>query len=159
MSSRSNHRVHDVIIIGGGVAGLSAAQELLRNGCDNICVLEAQNRLGGRVKQVSGIVPWELDAGAELVHGQDSTVATLLTSSLKAELTRNEYPNYVYWPDTGAIECACGDDSSGAHHKGQALKHTFDLIEQVIVLPFCSCLPSGPGVRSFQAGRCCHGPC
>lgn len=48
----AGERQHDVLIIGGGVAGLSAARELLENGCSNICVVEAQDRLGGRVKQV-----------------------------------------------------------------------------------------------------------
>eukprot|EP00892_Ulva_mutabilis_P009134 jgi/Ulvmu1/6593/UM003_0230.1 len=133
MESDGRQQVHDVVIIGGGVAGLSAAQELLRNGCENICVLEAQNRLGGRVKQVSGIAPWALDAGAELVHGQDSTVASLLTDSLKVDLSKKEYPNYVYWPGTGEIECACGDEDEHdeVEDKGNVVRQTFNLIEQL----------------------------
>ncbi|XP_050435216.1 protein anon-37Cs-like [Adelges cooleyi] len=38
-----------VIIIGGGFSGLSAAKHLLCNGIDDILILEARNRLGGRV--------------------------------------------------------------------------------------------------------------
>lgn len=127
-SMTSKRHVHDVVVIGGGVAGLSAAQELLRSGCDNICVVEAQNRLGGRVKQVSGIVPWDLDAGAELVHGQDSTVASLLAKDLKADLVKKEYPNYVYWRDSGDIACACGEAEAT---EDATVDSTFNLIEQV----------------------------
>lgn len=38
-----------VCIIGGGVAGLGAAQELIQSGVDDILILEAQDRVGGRV--------------------------------------------------------------------------------------------------------------
>ena len=37
-----------VLIIGGGIAGLCAATELLRHGKE-VCVLEAKMRLGGRI--------------------------------------------------------------------------------------------------------------
>ena len=37
-----------VLIIGGGIAGLSAASALLRLGC-KVTVLEAKGRLGGRI--------------------------------------------------------------------------------------------------------------
>jgi phytoene dehydrogenase-like protein len=38
-----------VIIIGAGIAGLSAAVHLLENGVSEILVLEAQSAIGGRV--------------------------------------------------------------------------------------------------------------
>ncbi len=40
---------YDVIIIGGGVSGLAAASKLLELGHENIIVLEASDRLGGRI--------------------------------------------------------------------------------------------------------------
>lgn len=151
----SKQHVHDVVVIGGGVAGLSAAQELIRNGFDNVCVVEAQNRLGGRLKQVSGIVPWDLDAGAELVHGQDSTVASILAKDLKADLAKKEYPNYVYWRDSGDIVCACGEASAS---EDATVGSTFNLIDQVRCVSLASCnqvnLPWRPAVvrRSLQSG-------
>ena len=60
--------VSDVIVVGGGVAGLAAAGELGRRGF-NVTLLEARDRLGGRVWTVrpSG---WGLpvELGAEFVH-------------------------------------------------------------------------------------------
>lgn len=41
-----------VVIVGAGVAGLSAALHLLKEGVTQIIVVEAQGRLGGRIKQV-----------------------------------------------------------------------------------------------------------
>jgi monoamine oxidase len=45
-----------VIVIGGGVAGLVAAWELLRQGHDPL-ILEAQNRVGGRVHTLRDFAP------------------------------------------------------------------------------------------------------
>lgn len=38
-----------VIVIGAGIAGISAASKLIENGFKNVTVLEAENRIGGRV--------------------------------------------------------------------------------------------------------------
>ncbi|MES2931650.1 MAG: NAD(P)/FAD-dependent oxidoreductase [Patescibacteria group bacterium] len=58
---------YDVIVIGAGVAGLAAAQELTKAG-ESVVVLEAQDYIGGRIKTLRerGVV----EAGAEFVHGE-----------------------------------------------------------------------------------------
>ena len=38
-----------IVIIGAGVAGLGAADILVRNGFNDITVLEAKDRIGGRI--------------------------------------------------------------------------------------------------------------
>lgn len=43
-----------VVIIGAGIAGISAAEYLYRNGYTDVTVLEATNRTGGRIWTVSG---------------------------------------------------------------------------------------------------------
>jgi monoamine oxidase len=43
---------HDVVVIGAGLAGLSAARDSARGGAD-VVVLEARNRAGGRVEQTT----------------------------------------------------------------------------------------------------------
>ena len=39
--------MHDVVVIGGGIAGLTAARDLAHRGY-GVVVLEARDRLGGR---------------------------------------------------------------------------------------------------------------
>ena len=46
----SEANIYDVIIIGGGVSGLAVASELSELGHEKILVLEASDRLGGRIK-------------------------------------------------------------------------------------------------------------
>lgn len=59
----------DVVVIGAGMAGLTAARALLQQG-RRVAVLEARDRVGGRVlsKRVDGGDVVEL--GAEFVHGR-----------------------------------------------------------------------------------------
>jgi len=40
---------HKVIIIGAGIAGLAAATHLTQHNLNDFIVLEAQNRIGGRI--------------------------------------------------------------------------------------------------------------
>jgi len=61
-----------VIIIGAGASGLMAALELSRAG-RNVIVLEARDRLGGRIHTIQGI-----EAGAEFVHGDLPLTESLL---------------------------------------------------------------------------------
>jgi monoamine oxidase len=59
----------DVVIIGAGAAGLSAARELQARGLE-VILLEARERIGGRVfthRDRDTVVPIEL--GAEFIHG------------------------------------------------------------------------------------------
>ena len=44
-----------VIIIGGGLAGLSAADYLVNHGAEDVCILEAKNSLGGRIHTIEVI--------------------------------------------------------------------------------------------------------
>jgi monoamine oxidase len=77
-----------VIIIGGGIAGLSAANELLKHGC-TVTVLEAKNRFGGRIHTIrEGTLPIEL--GAEFIHGKSKA---LLNAVRAAGLSTHEVPD------------------------------------------------------------------
>jgi monoamine oxidase len=67
----------EVIVLGGGVAGLAAAVELSQAD-RRVLLLEARERLGGRVhtQQEPGLLPIEL--GAEFVHGRPAEIWELL---------------------------------------------------------------------------------
>ena len=48
----ANKGRYSVVVIGAGVSGLSAAHQLMRRGICDVLVVEALDRMGGRVKQV-----------------------------------------------------------------------------------------------------------
>lgn len=41
-----------VVVVGAGAAGIAAATKLVSNGFKNVTVLEAENRIGGRINTV-----------------------------------------------------------------------------------------------------------
>lgn len=63
----ASSEVFDCLVIGAGVAGLTAAQSLTAAGL-KVLVLEAKDRLGGRVHTVT-LGGQNLDLGATFVHG------------------------------------------------------------------------------------------
>ncbi len=48
----SAYSLNQVIIVGGGMSGLSASVKLKESGITNVIILEASNRLGGRMNTV-----------------------------------------------------------------------------------------------------------
>jgi monoamine oxidase len=78
-----------VIVIGGGIAGLSAARELTRQGV-SVTLLEAKSRWGGRIYTALGSTPIEL--GAEFVHGRDPKLIELIS---EAGLTTQKVPGEI----------------------------------------------------------------
>lgn len=65
---------HDVIVIGAGAAGLAAFEMLDRAGL-RVIVLEARDRVGGRICTVHDpLSPLPLELGAEFVHGRPAEI-------------------------------------------------------------------------------------
>lgn len=66
----------DVVIVGAGLAGLSAADQLIRQGYD-VLVLEGRDRVGGRIRttEVAGV---PVDAGATWVAPDHSAMHGLI---------------------------------------------------------------------------------
>lgn len=55
-----------VLIIGGGMAGLSAGNHLMQNGLSDFKILEARNRIGGRIISI--------DIGTQKVFGLNQLI-------------------------------------------------------------------------------------
>jgi monoamine oxidase len=64
-----------IIVIGAGVAGLTAARDLMRGG-EEVRVLEARDRIGGRIlTERSETLRVPIELGAEFLHGEAKEVA------------------------------------------------------------------------------------
>jgi monoamine oxidase len=75
----------DVLVIGAGAAGLAAARALADAGRE-VIVLEARDRIGGRVWTDHAFGPIPVERGAEFIHGQRAgTWEWLRRAGLRAE--------------------------------------------------------------------------
>jgi monoamine oxidase len=63
--------VHDVLVIGAGMAGVTAARDACRAGLD-VLVVEAQDRVGGRVHTDREFCDLPVERGAEFIHTKDA---------------------------------------------------------------------------------------
>jgi monoamine oxidase len=76
-----NEPRHDIIVVGGGAAGLMAATELLKHG-NRVTILEANDRLGGRIHTVhDASFNRPVERGCEFVHGDLPLTVQLLKAA------------------------------------------------------------------------------
>jgi monoamine oxidase len=68
---------HDVVVIGAGVAGLAAARALRAAGRD-VVVLEARERIGGRIHTHHEPQGPPIELGAEFIHGRADALQQIL---------------------------------------------------------------------------------
>ncbi|GKU88606.1 hypothetical protein SLEP1_g2850 [Rubroshorea leprosula] len=87
-----------VIVIGAGISGISAAKVLAENGIDDLLILEASDRIGGRIrKEKFGGVTVELGAGwIAGVGGKESNPVWELASGSGLRTCLSDYSNARY---------------------------------------------------------------
>ena len=96
---------YKVLILGAGMAGISAAQTLYDAGITNFRVLEATERIGGRLlmKQFDGAV---VELGGNWVHGTDRNPIWTLVQEAKLEhvdtMIAPEKGRYIVLDENGA---------------------------------------------------------
>ncbi|WP_225836349.1 NAD(P)/FAD-dependent oxidoreductase [Streptomyces sp. NK08204] len=81
-TSASSDR-HKVIVVGAGISGLAAARRLADQG-EDVVVLEARNRIGGRIWTSEKWAGVPLDLGASWIHGIDNNPIAALAAKAKA---------------------------------------------------------------------------
>src|SRR5215472_7364421 len=90
-----------VIVLGAGIAGLAAAERLGKAG-HRVVLLEARDRVGGRVLSLPSMVPEHaIELGAEFVHGRPRLLDEYLTSH-SLQLLESSAQNYCPGEDCPA---------------------------------------------------------
>jgi monoamine oxidase len=128
---------HDVIVVGAGIAGLAAAQELRKLGRD-VIVVEARDRLGGRTSTLD-IAGATVDLGGAWLHGPDGNPLTDYLADENIEWR----PDGTWGHNLGVALDGCWVPQSEARSVGLAF-HDFDPAEAAEAL--------GPGEDVYRQG-------
>lgn len=65
---------YTVVIVGAGAAGIGAARELKAQGINSVLILEASDRIGGRINTVQASPHGIVELGAQWIHGEEENV-------------------------------------------------------------------------------------
>lgn len=98
-SNRTDGSDSDVIVIGAGISGLAAARHLVDHG-QSVLILEARNRVGGRIWTSRKWADAPMDLGASWIHGIDGNPIYQLAQQAGAETVVTDGDNITYYlPD------------------------------------------------------------
>jgi monoamine oxidase len=95
-----------VIVVGAGLAGLAAARDLAARGV-KVTVLEARNRIGGRIWTSNDWPGLPMDLGASWIHGTNGNPLTKLADVIGAKRLATSYDSSMALDATGkAVDLA-----------------------------------------------------
>ncbi|XP_024943556.1 peroxisomal N(1)-acetyl-spermine/spermidine oxidase isoform X2 [Cephus cinctus] len=117
-------KIPKIVIVGAGAAGISAASRLQESGLQNIVILEAENRIGGRV-YTTNFSENVVELGAQWVHGERNNVVFDLASPLNlldSSRNINDFTKYTFVDVHGNI--------SSQEQCTEVLKIYYDISDQ-----------------------------
>ncbi len=95
----------DILIIGAGAAGLAAGQSLRKAGHD-VQILEARDRIGGRVWTDRALAGIPVERGAEFIHGDRTCTWELIPGGKKDAIFTGAYKDFTYEYGNILLTCA-----------------------------------------------------
>ncbi|HEX3083546.1 MAG TPA: FAD-dependent oxidoreductase, partial [Pyrinomonadaceae bacterium] len=99
-SAKAQRPKLDVIVIGAGVAGLAAARRLKSQGA-SVLILEARNRIGGRIWTDTSMPGVSLDLGASWIQGTNGNPITSLARSFNLRTSPTDFENIALYDPAG----------------------------------------------------------
>ncbi len=99
--------LYDTIILGAGAAGLAAGR-VLHDAGQKIIILEARDRIGGRIWTDENFANFPVELGAEFIHGENASTHDLAKAAGIATIPAPRMANLWYSDGTApAVPVAC----------------------------------------------------
>lgn len=132
-ASASRSTVHDVIIIGAGFAGITAARTLRQQGVRAI-VLEARDRIGGRT-WTSTFAGEQVELGGQwIAESQPLAFAEVQRYGIPLIGDPDSFPDVAYYPASDGPRTF--DFLSANDHMGSLMARLFDGTQQYFPRPY-----------------------
>jgi monoamine oxidase len=112
---------YDVIVIGAGIAGISAARKLTDAG-SSVLVLESRTRIGGRIWSDRSL-GFSVDLGASWIHHIDGNPLTSLAQKYGLKLQHTDDDSLIRFTSGGSQYQSTDIDASDKRHR--------DLLQQL----------------------------
>lgn len=93
--------VYDVIVVGAGISGLAAANQLKKMNY-KVLVLEARDRVGGRIWTDHSFGP-PVELGAHWIQGVEKNPIAELASKLNLDVATTDFDNSVFYQSDGKL--------------------------------------------------------
>ena len=106
-----------VVVIGAGMAGLAAARQLADAGV-NVTVLEARERIGGRMWTDTSL-GMPIDLGAAWIHGTKGNPLVALANQAGAATVETDWDDVVVFDAGGEVDAAAVDGAADAWERAQ----------------------------------------
>lgn len=91
-----------IVVVGAGIAGLAAARTLQNQGHE-VVILEARNRIGGRIWTSTRWPEIPLDLGATWIHGVNGNPITQLAQQIQAKQVITSYNKSITYNTNGKV--------------------------------------------------------
>lgn len=112
------------LVIGAGAAGIAAARRLHEAG-QRVLILEARDRIGGRIQTVNG-----LEYGAEFIHGDQAITHALVQQAGLTTLPIVRMAN-LWWAEPGQPARSLAQLPAAVAHDIQTLQHAYTALKNV----------------------------
>mmetsp|Transcript_1004 Transcript_1004/g.3406 ORF Transcript_1004/g.3406 Transcript_1004/m.3406 type:complete len:302 (+) Transcript_1004:42-947(+) len=122
-SQRPPPESFDCVVVGAGIAGLSAARECQASGL-SVVVLEASERLGGRIRTLE-VGDARVDCGAEFVHGDVENPLLAAIGAAGLALKEAPWPNYYYLGKENLLTRAAPVELEAANEAFDRIRNDF----------------------------------
>lgn len=98
----ASSRRERILVVGGGIAGLAAAK-MLRDAGHEVTILEARDRVGGRIRSVSVEGLGAIEMGANWIHGKTGNPIWGMVPQLGLKTVSTETFDPLVWKERGGF--------------------------------------------------------
>ena len=106
-----------VVVIGAGISGIAAAEHLKSRGVD-VLVLEARDRVGGRIHSLTSETGHVFEIGAGWIEGTEENPLVGLAEKLNLPTQSDDGENTIWFDAAGRKMPADATEKIGSHFEG-----------------------------------------